>query len=133
MLTDYTSALHNFIEKTLQSNKTTEEITEIRWNPMSEIDLVTFRRDSQIVNSDDIQPFINDKLKAEHRNLELNTCKNTPVEVTVLDIGWLLSNCQSFLTFSITLQATKGLGIYQSEFLKVLVDQFWDHYSGMII
>ena len=81
---------------------------------MSEIDLVTFRRDSQIVNSDDIQPFINDKLKAEKRDLELGTCKNTPVEVTVLDIGWLLSNCKSFMTFSITLQETKGLGIYQS-------------------
>ena len=112
MLADYTSNLHAFLEKTLQSNKTTEEIKEIRWNPDSDIDLVTFRRDSQIVDKDDIQPFINAILKSEDRDLDLTILKNTLVEVKVLDIGWLLSNCKSFLTFSITLQDTKGLGIY---------------------
>ena len=50
MLSNYTSNLHAFLEKTLQSNKTTEEITEIKWNPDSDIDLITFRRDSQIVD-----------------------------------------------------------------------------------
>ena len=112
MLADYTGTLHAFLERTLQSNKTTEEITEIRWNPDSDIDLVTFRRDSQIVDKRDIQPYITAKLKSEDRDLDEKSLKNTPVEVTVLDIGWLLSNCKSFMTFSITLQATKGLGIY---------------------
>ena len=46
MLADYTSNLHYFLEKCLQSNSTTEEITELKWNPDSDIDLVTFRLDS---------------------------------------------------------------------------------------
>ena len=58
MLANYTSTLHAFLESTLKSNKSTEDIKEIMWNSNSKFDLITFRRDSQIVDKKGIQPDI---------------------------------------------------------------------------
>ena len=58
MLANYTSTLHAFLESSLKSNKSTEDIKEIMWNSNSKFDLITFRRDSQFVDKDGIQPYI---------------------------------------------------------------------------
>ena len=95
-----------FLEICLQSNSTTEAIEELDWNPDSDIDLVTFRRDSQNVNAEDIQPYIdiklideiNGKFCAKRKKKDpREEFRSTPVEVKVLNIGWLLSNCNSFI------------------------------------
>ena len=105
MLADYTSKLHMFLEICLQSNSTTEAITELKWNPDSDIDLITFRKDSQNVNEEDIQPFIDQQLVneinsqfcAKRKGDPREEFRITPVEVRVLNIGWLLSDCNSFM------------------------------------
>ena len=54
--------------------------------------------------------------------ITLDNLKKSQVEVTMLDIDWLLFNKSDFMEFSKNISETKNHKIYQTEFMKTLVD-----------
>ena len=48
------------------------------------------------------------------------------VEVRMLNLDWLLSNCESFVDFVGNLQTNKSEQIYDTELISTLLDEFWE-------
>ena len=49
----------------------------------------------------------------------------TKVEVRSFNIDWLLNDRKNFLQFSVVLAKCKTQQIYQTDFMTVLVEEFW--------
>ena len=47
------------------------------------------------------------------------------VEVRLIDIGWLYANEKNFLDFAVILHETGQNSIFETEFVKTLIEVFW--------
>ena len=48
-----------------------------------------------------------------------------PVEVRMIDIGWLYANEKNFLDFAQILYENGQNSVYETEFVKTLLEVFW--------
>ena len=55
------------------------------------------------------------------KDMTINT-----VQVRLLDLGWLYANAGDFLDFIGILQNSEASEIFKSEFVKTLLDVFWN-------
>ena len=99
------------------------------------IQLITFRSDSALLNQEEIQKRANDSIRSKEF---FGCCRdqkviNAKVSVKVMDIKWLIKGGKEFLDFVPILEKFERDNLFQTEFIKSLTNEYWMDYKKKII
>ena len=91
------------------------------------IQLITFRSDSALLNQAEIQKRANDSMrsKAFFGNCRDQKVISAKVTVKVMDIKWMIKGGQDFLDLVLILEKFERDNLFQTEFMKSLTHEYW--------
>ena len=122
----------NFMELVRDSFSSTnfcKKIISVNW--YKEVAMVTFRQNSSMLTEQQCDEIVKRKI-AEGQGVSENDMTKQQVEVTMLNIDWLLTDNCNFVDFVRIIKDSSSEQIYQTALLNTLLEEFWEEYFGEI-
>ena len=89
--------------------------------------MVTFRQNSSMLTEQQCDEIVKRKI-TEGQGVSENDMTKQQVEVTMLNIDWLLTDNCNFVDFVRIIKDSSSEQIYQTELLNTLLEEFWEEY-----